>query len=265
MDDDSSFILPPSSFSPMISIIIPCWNDANALQECLSRVAPIAGDHEIIVADASTTTDCAAIAASFPAVRLIRCDRPNRGRQMNAGAAAATGDVLLFQHTDTELSADHLSAVERAIAADPQIIGGAFHRKFDPRHRSRQWLVPIVRRWQSWRQNFYGDQSIFVRRAHFQSMGGYAEIALMEDIEFSARLKRSGKVIVLDPPMLSSARRHRRHGKLLVTLENFALIALFKLGISPDRLHRWYYRKARKLASNGEASAIGAPQIAPET
>src|SRR6266567_6941830 len=101
----------------MISIIIPCWNDANALQECLSRVAPLASSHEIIVADASTTTDCAAIAATFPAVRLIRCDRPNRGRQMNAGAAAAIGDVLLFQHTDTELSADHLAAVERAIAA----------------------------------------------------------------------------------------------------------------------------------------------------
>src|SRR5258706_13119740 len=167
----------------MISIIIPCWNDADALQECLSRVAPIAGGHEIIVADASTTTDCAAIAATFPAVRVIHCDRPNRGRQMNAGAAAATGDVLLFQHTATEFTADHLAAIERALSADSQIVGGAFHRKFDPRHRSRQWLIPIVRRWQSWRQNFYGDQSIFVCPSHFQSMGGYAEIALMEDIE----------------------------------------------------------------------------------
>jgi rSAM/selenodomain-associated transferase 2 len=245
----------------MISIIIPCWNDANALQECLSRVAPVAGGHQIIVADASSTGDCAAIAAAFAGVRVVRCDRPNRGRQMNAGAAAAHGDVLLFQHTDTELSAEHLAAVERATAADAQVIGGAFHRKFDPRHRSRQWLVPIVRRWQNWRKNFYGDQSMFVRREHFRAMGGYAEIALMEDIEFSGRLKRSGRVVVLDPPMLSSARRHRRHGKLLVTLENFALIALFKLGVSPERLHRWYYRKARKLASGGEASAIGAPQI----
>jgi rSAM/selenodomain-associated transferase 2 len=245
----------------MISIIIPCWNDANALQECLSRVAPVAAGHEIIVADASSTGDCAAIASGFANVRIVRCDRPNRGRQMNAGAVAANGDVLLFQHTDTELSADHLIAIERATAADAQIIGGAFHRKFDPRHRARQWLVPIVRRWQNWRKNFYGDQSMFVRREHFRAMGGYAEIALMEDIEFSGRLKRSGRVVLLDPPMLSSARRHRRHGKLLVTLENFALIALFKLGVSPDRLHRWYYRKARKLASSGEASAIGAPQI----
>jgi glycosyltransferase involved in cell wall biosynthesis len=86
----------------MISIIIPCWNDANALQECLSRIAPAAGGHEIIVADASSTCDCAAIAAAFAGVRVVRCDRPNRGRQMNAGAAAATGDILLFQHTDTE-------------------------------------------------------------------------------------------------------------------------------------------------------------------
>jgi rSAM/selenodomain-associated transferase 2 len=246
----------------MISIIIPCWNDANALQECLSRIAPVAGGHEIIVADASSTGDCAAIAGGFANVRIVRCDRPNRGRQMNAGAAAANGDLLLFQHTDTELFAEHLAAIERAAAADAQIIGGAFHRKFDPRHRSRQWLVPIVRRWQNWRKNFYGDQSMFVRREHFRRMGGYAEIALMEDIEFSGRLKRSGRVVVLDPPMLSSARRHRRHGKLLVTLENFALIGLFKLGVSPDRLHRWYYRKARKLVAQGEASALGNAEIA---
>jgi rSAM/selenodomain-associated transferase 2 len=246
----------------MISIIIPCWNDATALEECLDRIAPIADDHEILVADASSTNDCVSIANNYSSVRVIPCDRPNRGRQMNCAAAAATGDVLLFQHTDTELTADHLAAIERAINADPQIIGGAFHRKFDPRHKSRQWLVPIVRRWQSWRKNFYGDQSMFVRRAHFEKMGGYAEIALMEDIEFSRRLKRAGKVVILDPPLLSSARRHRRHGKLLVTLENFALIWLFKLGVSPDRLHRWYYRKARRLVAQGEASALGSAEIA---
>ena len=245
----------------MISIIIPCWNDATALHECLNRIVPIAGGHEIIVADASATSHCATIVAIFPEVRVVRCDRPNRGRQMNLGAAAASGDTLLFHHTDTELTADHLAAIGRAMS-DPHIVGGAFHRKFDPRHRSRQWLVPIVRRWQGLRKNFYGDQSIFVRRAHFESLAGYAEIALMEDIEFSARLKRSGKVVVLDPPLLSSARRHRRHGRLAVTLENFALIALFKLGVSPDRLHRWYYRKARKLVAQGEASALGSAEIA---
>jgi rSAM/selenodomain-associated transferase 2 len=246
----------------MISIVIPCWNDAAALKECLQRIVPLAAHHEILVADASSTEDCAAIAAAFPAVRLIRCDRPNRGRQMNAGAAAATGDVLLFQHTDTELTADHLTAIEDALAADSQLIGGAFHRKFHPNHTSRQWLVPLVRRWQSWRKNLYGDQSIFVRRAHFERMTGYADIPLMEDIDFSARLKRSGKIVLLDPPLLSSARRHARHGQLSVTLENLALITLFKLGVSPHRLHRIYYRKARKLARAGDASALGNAEIA---
>jgi hypothetical protein len=106
---------------------------------------------------------------------------------------------------------------------------------------------------------------MFVRRSHFEALGGYAEIALMEDVDFSARMKRRGRVVVLDPPMLSSARRHRRHGKLSVTLENFALIGLFKLGVSPDALHRWYYRKARRDVEAGEASALGAPQITPET
>src|SRR5437879_1385870 len=108
----------------MISIIIPCWNDAAALKEALGRICAIAGKHEIIVADASTTDDSADIGRSFGA-RVVRCDRPNRGRQMNAGAAAATGDVLLFQHTDTELAADHLAALARRMS-DPQIAGGAF-------------------------------------------------------------------------------------------------------------------------------------------
>jgi rSAM/selenodomain-associated transferase 2 len=243
----------------MISIVIPCWNDSTALREALGRIMPIAGGHEVIVADASTTDDSAAVARSF-AARVVKCDRPNRGRQMNAGAAAATGEVLLFQHTDTELAAGHLAAIERAMA-DPQVVGGAFHRKFDPRHKGRQWLVPVVRRWQAWRKSFYGDQSIFARRTHFEKMGGYADIALMEDLEFSARLKRSGKVVILDPPLLSSARRHRRHGKIGVTLENMAMIALFKLGVSPDTLHRWYYRKARKLVGRGETSALGEPEI----
>jgi glycosyltransferase involved in cell wall biosynthesis len=132
----------------MISIIIPVWNDADALAEALGRVRAMEGSgvpFEVIVADASTTDHCAAVARQAGA-RVVRCDRPSRGGQMNAGAAVATGDVLLFQHTDTELTADHLAAIERVLA-DPQIIGGAFHRKFDPRHKSRQWLVPIVRRW----------------------------------------------------------------------------------------------------------------------
>jgi rSAM/selenodomain-associated transferase 2 len=245
----------------MISIIIPCWNDAAALKECLDRIVPISAHHEIIVADASTTSACANIARDFAQAKLIRCDKPNRGRQMNAGASAATGEILLFQHTDTELKADHLRAIEDALR-DPALVGGAFHRKFHPDHKSRQWLVPLVRRWQTWRKNFYGDQSIFVRKSHFQKLGGYAQIALMEDLEFSARLKRSGKVALLDPPLLSSARRHQRHGKLGVTLENLLMIALFKIGVSPDTLHRLYYRKARKLAAQGESSALGKPEIA---
>src|SRR2546423_12527437 len=112
---------PSRTTLPMISIIIPCWNDAAALKEALGRISAIAGDHEIIVADASTTDDSATVARSFGA-RVVQCDRPNRGRQMNAGAAAASGDVLLFQHTDTELAAEHLTAPAQHMS-DPHIIG----------------------------------------------------------------------------------------------------------------------------------------------
>jgi hypothetical protein len=114
-------------------------------------------------------------------------------------------------------------------------------------HRRRQWLVPLVRRINaSSTSTLWGDQSIFVRRDHFLQMGGYAPIPMMEDMEFSKRLRRSGRVLVIDPPLLSSARRHQAYGSLRASLEIFCVIWLYKLGVSPCRIHRHYYRRRGK-------------------
>lgn len=92
----------------------------------------------------------------------------------------------------------------------------------------------------------YGDQTIFVRRETFLTLGGFAKIPLMEDIEFSRRLRGAGQIAVLDPPVRSSARRHLRKGAWRTSLQNGLFIALYRLGVSPHRLHRWYYRSAEK-------------------
>jgi hypothetical protein len=88
----------------------------------------------------------------------------------------------------------------------------------------------------------YGDQSVFVRRAHFESMGELREIPHMEDVDFSKRLRRSGKMTLIDPPIRTSMRKFKAEGTVWRKVQNVTLVTLFRLGVSPERLHRWYYR-----------------------
>jgi rSAM/selenodomain-associated transferase 2 len=222
-----------------ISIIIPVWNDASALRQCLGAIGQIKGIHEVIVADASSD-DASSAMAQANGARVVRCDQPNRGRQQNAGAAQATGDLLVFQHVDVEIAQEHIDALHSAADRDG-IVGGAFYRKFDKSHRLRQWLVPVVRVYNRTIGALYGDQTLFVRRLQFKQMGGFKDIPLMEDIEFSRRLRKTGRIVLLDPPVWASARRHAQRGSLRVTLFNMLIMVLFRVGVSPWTLHRWYY------------------------
>ncbi len=227
------------SGSPSLSVVIPCWNDAEALATVLALVSRLSGITEIIVADASADARCPTISRDFGA-RVAVCPAPNRGRQMNTGAAVATGDLLLFHHADTVLTQFHVDALIRAMR-DGRSVGGAFHRHFDARHPWLRWAEPIGRTMAARGGTLYGDQSIFIRRETFEQMGGFADMPLMEDIEFSRRLRRAGRVLVLDPPIASSSRRHDQRGAWKTTIQNGALILCYKLGVSPARLHRWYY------------------------
>jgi rSAM/selenodomain-associated transferase 2 len=218
------------------------WHDSENLAILLPSLAGIPFVGETIVVDASHDRKSEAVARDCGAV-LLQYARPNRGAQLNAGANQATGDVLIFQHADTQLTAAHVRALVQALR-DPQVIGGAFHREFDERHPRLKWLGRVARSLAQNGGTLYGDQSIFVRRDIFRRLNGFAEIPLMEDMEFSRRLRAAGKTVVLDPPVRSSARRHLRHGAWLTSIQNGLLIVLYKLGVSPARLHRWYYREA---------------------
>jgi rSAM/selenodomain-associated transferase 2 len=224
-----------------LSVIVPCWNDHEALAVRLAELSELRGVSEVIVADASRS-GMEGCAARFPGVRFIPCEKPNRGAQLNAGAAVARGSVLLFHHADSLLTQAHIDSLAGAFR-DEEIVGGGFHRKFDDRHPRLRWLEPVVRGLSRNGGTVYGDQSLFVRRATFQAMGGFAAIPLMEDIEFWRRLKRTGRTVVIDPPMESSTRRHAQHGPWSTTVENGCLILLFRLGVPAELLHRWYYRR----------------------
>ena len=225
-----------------ISVVVPSWRDAEnlaALLPVLSRLDRIA---ETIVVDASVGGESERIVLSCGAT-FIASPAPNRGVQMNLGAEAASGDVIVFQHSDTNLENAHLAAIEAALS-DPRIIGGAFFRKFDGRHPRLMWLESVARFLTRHGGTLYGDQSIFVRRDVFMTLHGFARIPLMEDVEFSRRLRAAGKIAVLDPPVQSSARRHLRKGAWRTSIQNGLFIVLYNFGVSPHRLHRWYYHAA---------------------
>ena len=222
-----------------LSVIIPTWRDTANLALLLPKLAAIAGVTETIVVNASRDSRSEPMAQQWGAT-LLRVSPPNRGAQMNAGAEAATGAVLLFQHADTDLQAAHVDAIAVALR-DPKVIGGAFYRKFDGRHPRLMWLEPVARFLSRHGGTLYGDQSVFVRREVFQRLGGFAKFPLMEDVEFSKRLRAAGRIALLDPPVESSARHHARKGAWRMTVRNALFIVLYKFGVSPARLHRWYY------------------------
>ena len=206
----------------------------------------------MIVADASRDAKTEELVLRSGAIYL-RAREPNRGAQFNLGAARSTGDALLFHHADSLLTAAHLDAIRRSLR-DPAVIGGAFYRKFDDRHPRLLWLQAVARFLTRHGGSFFGDQSVFVRRETFAALGGFAPIPLMEDVEFTRRLRRAGQVVVLDPPVATSTRRHVDRGAWRTSIQNGLFILFYKCGVSPRRLHRWYYRD-RLSAPNESAPA----------
>ncbi len=223
-----------------ISVIIPVWRDADSAVGLTAELLTVKWVREVIVAGAGMDEETVQALVDLGA-RCVISAHPNRGHQMDLGAEEVNGEWLLFQHADTELTAAHLHVLA---GLDTDCVGGAFYRRFDERHPTLRWLEP-VERWHN--RNFgalYGDQSIFVRREVFARLGGFRGLPLMEDVDFSLRLRRAGKVALLDPPIASSPRRHLARGPWRTTFRNATLLALFHLGVSPRRLHRWYYPEA---------------------
>jgi len=188
----------------------------------------------VIVVDGGSADATREIAAAL-ADRLLSAAR-GRARQMNAGAATATGDILLFLHADTRLPPEADALVARA--ASTRLWG-----RFDVRIEGRSPLLAMVAFLMNWRSRLTGiatgDQGIFVRRAAFQ---GFPDLPLMEDIAFSKSMKRRGPPACLDAKLVTSGRRWERRGVLRTILLMWGLRLAFFGGASPDALARWYAR-----------------------
>ena len=224
-----------------ISIVMPTLNEERGLERTLSRLlAP--SFHEIVVVDGNSQDRTRDIVASVQAVQpsvALLVSEPGRARQMNAGAAVCSGEVLVFLHADTLLPDGALATIERALS-DARCVGGRFDVQLDP-DTGWGWLIGRMMNWRSrWSGIATGDQAMFVRRAVFERLGGFADLPLMEDIQFSRRLKREGRVVSLRMKVVTSYRRWHSSGPVRTILLMWLLRTLYWVGISPRVLARRY-------------------------
>ena len=229
-----------------ISVIIPTLNEAETIATTVRLTANLGFD-EIIVVDGGSTDQTGGIVDSVLArsqhstlgtIRLLAAPR-GRARQLNAGAQAAHGDVLLFLHADTHLPPAAKSSIAAALA-DGTTVGGRFDVQFD-RPSVWSYLIGSLMNLRSRATGIStGDQALFVRKKVFEELGGFADIPLMEDVDFSARLKRRGQTVALYDRVITSFRRWERRGPLRTILLMWALRLLYWIGVSPHRLANLY-------------------------
>ncbi len=223
---------------PRISIIIPTFNEADEIGRAVASALQ-AREVEVLVVDGASTDRTIEIARRV-GVRILEAGR-GRASQMNAGAQAARGDVLLFLHADTRLPSGFEEAVQ-ALMARRRIVAGAFRLVIDASSAALR-LIAAAANWRARRlQMPYGDQAIFLSSELFRNLGGYADLPFMEDFEFVRRLRRHGRIAVLSEPVLTSARRWRQVGTWRTTLINQLAIAAYFAGVSPSRIGSWYRR-----------------------
>ncbi len=220
------------------SIIVPMLNEAPALPDLLEHLRPLRrGGVEVILVDGGSEDGSAAI-ATCAGFTVIRAER-GRARQMNAGAAAARGDVLLFLHADTRLPDGAIELIEAALA-DGRHLWGRFDVEFD----LRTWTMDATAFGMNLRSRLSGiatgDQALFMTRAAFDGVGGFPDQPLMEDVEITSRLRRRSRPACIRRPVLTSARRWKSRGPWRTILLMWRLRLAYWFGASPADLARHY-------------------------
>jgi rSAM/selenodomain-associated transferase 2 len=226
--------------SPLVSVIVPVLADRGMARTLIDQI-PVDLRVEVIVAEAGQDPGAGPLSHGRPDVKLIHTRR-GRGSQMNAAAEIAQGEWLFFVHADSGLPAGWLDLFEATVRTQsgPEVVGGWFQFALD----DPAWQARLIERGVAWRVRFlrlpYGDQGLFVRRRTFVALGGYRDIALMEDVELVRRLVDAGPVVEVPRPITTSARRWRRDGWFRRSARNLTLLSLYFCGVPPRVLARWY-------------------------
>ncbi len=193
------------------SIIIPSWNDAVALGRTLDHLVCLSGIEKAEIIVAASGDPIGTADAVRGRALLLWPDESTRAALMNAGAAAASGEALFFLHADSLPPRNALNLMDEALS-DGRVVGGAFEHLFTEHDWRLRAITGINRVRYRLTHNHYGDQGIFVRASAFRRLGGYKNLRLMEDLDFSQRLKRMGRSVLIPVPLETSGRRFLARG-----------------------------------------------------
>jgi rSAM/selenodomain-associated transferase 2 len=215
-----------------VSVVIPALDEAERIGATIDA-AFAAGAAEVLVCDGGSRDATVSLAESHGA-SVITGERM-RGRQLNQGAHAATGDTLIFVHADTLLPPGAADAVESALA---EHVFGGFQLEF--LEAGLGYVARLINARTRLTRAPWGDQAQFATRETFLRLGGYPDIPIMEDYELARRMKRAGRTTLLPLTVRTSGRRFLTKGVVRTTCTNWLIIASYHLGVSPERLARWY-------------------------
>ncbi len=218
-----------------ISVILPALNEGGTIGGTLQNLEG-SDIEEVIVVDGGSADDTVAAATALNATVLST--EASRGRQQNLGARHAKGSILLFLHCDTALPEGFEGLIRRTLQL-PGVSAGAFRFKLDSEGwtmRLVEWMVDVRCRLLSLP---YGDQAIFVSREVFDAVGGFSDLAVMEDFDLIRRLRKLGGIAIADGDAVTSSRRWRQQGVWSLTLRHQLCVAGYFLGVPPARLERW--------------------------
>ena len=232
----------------MISVIIPTYNESNCIAKTLDQFLCISKPIEIVVSDGGSTDGTRGIVRQWIEqhhcsyrVSLVLAPPGGRGPTLQAGAEAATGDILIFLHADTILPRKWRTCIYEALT-QPEVIGGAFKLGFD----DPNWYYRGVALYANLRaklfQMYHGDQAMFLwARAH-RRLGGFANVPLMEDVMLSEKMRVLGKTVQLSAAVITSTRRIAHYGRCKSVFRYFKMKLLYHLGVSPQTLTRIYLK-----------------------